>query len=199
MRMRVPVPVVPPLLSTWTPGRAAGEQVAELGDRRLPRRSCAASMVATALPISSLRCSPVAVLTISSSCTGAGVEREVERGRLAGGHVRHCGHRPVADAGAPGPGSCPAPRRGSWYRPPGWWSRCGGAGQDDPGGLERLSGGLIGHRPPMAPCWASAIEAAITVSAHTHRPARSVHRRMPALIAVLLSRDCPAVATRRLG
>ena len=70
MRIRVPVPVVPLLLSTCTPAARPRNQVGELGDRRR-LGDLAASMVVTALPISSLRCSPVAVLTTSSSWTGA--------------------------------------------------------------------------------------------------------------------------------
>ena len=70
MRMRVPVPVVPLLLSTWTP---AARPESRLLNSVIGAVSAilATSMVVTALPISSLRCSPVAVLTISSSCTGA--------------------------------------------------------------------------------------------------------------------------------
>ena len=72
IRIRVPVPVVPPLLSTWTPGaRPEIRLVNSVIGASLA--TAFTSMVETALAISSLRCSPVAVVTISSSCTGAGV------------------------------------------------------------------------------------------------------------------------------
>jgi len=70
--MRVPVPVVPLLLSTCTPGarpeiRLVNSVIGACS------ATFAASIVVTVFPISSLRCSPVAVATISSSCTGAAV------------------------------------------------------------------------------------------------------------------------------
>ena len=70
MRMRVPVPVVPLLLSTCTPAARPEIRLANsvIG---CSSATCAALMVATTLPTSSFRCSPVAVLTTSSSCTGA--------------------------------------------------------------------------------------------------------------------------------
>ena len=84
MRIRVPVPVVPLLLSTWTP--AARPEI-RLANSVIGACSAtlATSMVVTALPISSLRCSPVAVVTISSSCTGAAVMAKSSGGGLAVG------------------------------------------------------------------------------------------------------------------
>jgi hypothetical protein len=72
IRMRVPVPVVPPLLSTCTPGARPEIKLVNsvIGDSLA---TACTSMVDTAFAISSLRCSPVAVVTISSSWTGAGV------------------------------------------------------------------------------------------------------------------------------
>ena len=95
MRMRVPVPVVPLLLSTCTPAARPEMRLANsvIG---ASSATCAALMVATALPTSSFRCSPVAVLTTSSSWTGAA---SIAKSSVAAASVtRHAaGVRPVSE------------------------------------------------------------------------------------------------------
>ena len=61
----------PAALEHLDAGRATAEQIAELGDRRFLRHLGGVDR-RIELPISSLLCWPVAVVTISSSCTGPG-------------------------------------------------------------------------------------------------------------------------------
>ena len=105
----------------------------------------ATSMVETALATSSFRCSPVAVVTISSSCTGAPASAKSSATVSPGATLAAVGRRPVAESQHPdrvAPGRDVAELVAAFLigtlDPVGF-------DEDDPGRLERLARRLVGH------------------------------------------------------